>query len=351
MARKKTLRSQLDSPLKNRIAGAIIGGAKIAKVSRDFGVPWSTCKDVYTRLLEARTTHNKPRSGRPRKLSMTAHRRLIWLARKNRRMSLQALGQAVSPKISARTVKRELEHAGLHHRRARRAPFLTKRVKKLRMEVARELRGLTMKELKHVIYSDESYVYLGARPGSVYVTRAADEAYSDECTVPTFSQSSVCVMVWGCIMHGEKGPLVVLDYPGGRGGGMSAEKYQDQVLDGPFLHFYTQMSKGNGSLRFQQDNARCHTAKSTLRWFERAGIPLLPHPPSSPDLNAIEHCWRDLKEAVQARAHPPTSISELKQAVFEAWEGRPLWRVNKYIESIPRRMDAVIKAHGGNTKY
>ncbi len=54
-----------------------------------------------------------------------------------------------------------------------------------------------------------------------FVTRHADEEFIDECLIPTFKQSPVRVMVWACIMEGKKGPLVVLDCPGGKGGGMN----------------------------------------------------------------------------------------------------------------------------------
>ena len=47
----------------------------------------------------------------------------------------------------------------------------------------------------------------------------------------TFKQSSIWIMVWTCIMQGYKGPLVVLDYPGGRGRGMTADRYQTLVLE------------------------------------------------------------------------------------------------------------------------
>jgi hypothetical protein len=64
-------------------------------------------------------------------------------------------------------------------------------------------------------------IHLDDHHGRVYVTCCANEVYNENCVVPTFKQSSVCVMVWGCIMEGRKGPLVVLKYPGGQGGGMT----------------------------------------------------------------------------------------------------------------------------------
>ena len=45
------------------------------------------------------------------------------------------------------------------------------------------------------IFSDECYVYLGDRHGRIFVTRRPDEEYDEECLVPTFKQSSVCIMV------------------------------------------------------------------------------------------------------------------------------------------------------------
>lgn len=32
-------------------------------------------------------------------------------------------------------------------------------------------------------------------------------------------------------MKGKKGPFVCLEYPGGKGGGMAAERYRQQVLE------------------------------------------------------------------------------------------------------------------------
>ena len=46
-------------------------------------------------------------------------------------------------------------------------------------------------------------------------------------------------MVWGCIVEGMKGPLVVLEYPEAKGGGMNTKWYCEQVLDGALVDFYT----------------------------------------------------------------------------------------------------------------
>ena len=61
-----------------------------------------------------------------------------------------------------------------------------------------------------VIWSYECYVYIGDDHSKIYITQCADEVLNEDCLVPTFKQSSMCVMVWACIMKGRKGPLIVL---------------------------------------------------------------------------------------------------------------------------------------------
>jgi hypothetical protein len=91
-------------------------------------------------------------------------------------------------------------------------------------------------------------------------------------------------MVWGCIMHGVKGPLVVLEYLGGQGGGMESNQYREQVLERVLLELDEDMKKKKWVIYFQQDGAPSHTSKATKKWCEDHKIKLFPHPPLSPDV-------------------------------------------------------------------
>jgi hypothetical protein len=110
----------------------------------------------------------------------------------------------------------------------------------------------------------------------MYITQCTDEEFINECLVLTFKKSSIYVMVWACIIDGKKGPLIVLDYPGGKGGGMNLARYQEQVLDGVLLDFYTHLTQERGHIKFQQDGAPSHHSKSTRKWFSCNKVLLFP---------------------------------------------------------------------------
>jgi hypothetical protein len=61
--------------------------------------------------------------------------------------------------------------------------------------------------------------------------------------------------------------MVVLEYPGGKGGEMNAERYQKQVLEWKLYNYYMDRMEKMGQVKFQQDGAPLHTACSTNAWF------------------------------------------------------------------------------------
>jgi hypothetical protein len=118
-----------------------------------------------------------------------------------------------------------------------------------------------------IIWSDECYMYIGDDQGTIWVMWSADKEYDDDCVIPTFEQSSLQFMIWGCIMVDDKGSIVVLEYSGGRGRGLNAERYQDQVLERALYDYWVEKSEEKGLVLFQQNGVRSYTAKSTKAWL------------------------------------------------------------------------------------
>jgi hypothetical protein len=112
-------------------------------------------------------------------------------------------------------------------------------------------------------------------------------------------------------------------------------------------------------LTLMQDNAPIHTAQIVKKWLEDNSISTMDWPPYSPDLNLIEHARSRLKEMIY-RLDPNIenyqgSMEEIKDhfsdLIERAWEALGQEHFDRLIESMPRRVKAVIEANGWYTKY
>ena len=340
---------ELSNEIKKVIVGLQVKGESFVKISDLIDIPVFTVRSVYYRFEKRGTVKNLPHTGCPPSFSPSWERLCVRTAQKNRFLDYNELSKLLPSSASINTIKRRLYTNGLYRRKARKAPFLNKKARSARYLWAKQNR--VRNSFSNIIFSDESYIFLGSNNGTVYVTRKTGEAYKEECMVPIFKQSPIRIMVWGCIALGVKGPLICLKYGSGRGGGMTAKKYQEQVLNGAALRFYRRLRHRRPFLSFQQDNAPIHKAQTSMDWFKKHKFMLFPHPPSSPDLNPIEPVWWELKKAIRRRPHTPTSYEELEIAIREEWERIPQEKIDAYILSMHNRVKAVLKAHGGPTKY
>jgi len=104
-------------------------------------------------------------------------------------------------------------------------------------------------------------------------------------------------------------------------------------------------------LIFQQDNDPKHRSRLASSWFEEKGIRVMRWPAQSPDLNPIEHLWAHLKRKLTNYPEAPGGVLELWQRVREEWSDIKAETCQSLVESMPRRVEALIRAKGGHTKY
>ncbi len=116
-------------------------------------------------------------------------------------------------------------------------------------------------------------------------------------------------------------------------GKMNAAKYRD-ILDENLLQSAQDLRLGR-RFTFQQDNDPKHTAKITKEWLHNNSVTVLEWPSQSPDLNPIEHLWRDLKMAVHQRL--PSNLTELERICKEEWQRIPKSRCEKLVASFPKK--------------
>jgi transposase len=99
-----------------------------------------------------------------------------------------------------------------------------------------------------------------------------------------------------------------------------------------------------------EDNTRVHKGICNAT-RKNLGMTSLSHPPNSPDLNPIEHVWMMIKYRLAKDYAHVTSANELKHVIMQLWEECSHDEFNHLVESMPRRIQAVIKAKGGLIKY
>jgi len=73
-------------------------------------------------------------------------------------------------------------------------------------------------------------------------------------------------------------------------------------------------------------------------------------PAQSPDLNPIENLWAIMKRSITTQIIAQ-GVEDLEKQLFNEWWSIPQETINKLIDSMPSRVQAVIDSHGGPTKY
>ncbi|GFV98103.1 transposable element Tcb2 transposase [Trichonephila clavipes] len=99
---------------------------------------------------------------------------------------------------------------------------------------------------------------------------------------------------------------------------------------------------------FQQVNDPKQTAIVTKTWLLYHAPRRLETPPQSPDLHPIENLWMHLDTEV--RKKNVTSKENLEEKLQEVWNSIDIEITKKLIDSMLRRLEAVLKANGLFTK-
>ncbi|GFX18851.1 transposable element Tcb2 transposase [Trichonephila clavipes] len=123
----------------------------------------------------------------------------------------------------------------------------------------------------------------------------------------------------------------------------------DPKISAPKIAASTSNTLGRSVSAETQDNDPKHTAFVVKEWLLYHCRNQLNTPPQFPDLNVIENLWPHLERAVQK--HQITSKEQLKSVLQEEWPNIAPETTRHLVESMPRRLEAVISAKGYATKY
>ena len=295
--------------------------------------------DLVNKVLKTVDYHIKYKYKGKKPALTPREKRLLAKKASNSFKTCRSIAAEIGVKCSLRTVQRFIKsNPNLERKKIKRRPVLNKTHITNRLNFAKSHMHWT-KEWRTVLFSDEKRFCLDGPDAYSY--------YFHNLKMPELNQmrrqqGGGGVMLWGVITSYGKSKFTIVE------GTLNSASYL-KLLNDEFLPFYKQLRRRN--LTFQQDNARPHTAKDTIAWFESKKIKVMQWPARSPDLNIIENLWSTLSRIVYANGKQFNNISELKSAVLDACDQLRPNDITTLYDSLSNRMYETILKSGKYTHY
>lgn len=325
-------------------------GTSISETARLVGCSRAVVVSTYQKWCrDGETASRRPTVCRPRRIDSRGERRLLRIVRRDRRATTAEITTSYNSgdpdSVSQHTVQRTLLRMGLRCRRPKHVPALTERHRQMRLLWAKKHRNWTPEEWKKVAWSDESRFLVHHLDGRVRIRRFPNEPLAPGCTVGRRQAGGGGIMVWAMFSWGTLGPIIPIEQS------LTSVRYLNMVADQVHPFMATVFPAGDGV--YQQDNAPCHKGRIVMDWFEEhsSDFQVMSWPPNSPDMNPIEHLWSYLENQIRAATLPPRNVRELQDQLVSAWYQIPQTTYQHLVESMPRRVLAVLRAKGGPTCY
>ncbi|KAG2456023.1 TCB1 transposase, partial [Polypterus senegalus] len=324
--------TELSVDLQDGIVSRHKSGEGYRKTSAALKVPMSTLASIIHKWKKFKTTRTLPRAGQPSKLSDQGRRALVKEVTKNPMITLSELQRSSVERgeTSRRTtISAAIHQSGMYGRVARRKPLLSKRHMAARLEFAKRHLKDSQTMRNKILWSDETKIELFGVNARRHIWRKPGTN-----TIRTVKHGGSSIMLWGCFSAAGTGRLVKIKRK------MTAAMCRD-IPDENLLQSSLDLRLGRQFI-FKQDNDPKHTAKISKEWLQDNSVNVLEWPSQSPDLNPIEHLWRDLKMAVHQRF--PSNLMELERCCKEEWAKLAKDRCAKLVASYSKRLEAVIAA-------
>ena len=151
-------------------------------------------------------------------------------------------------------------------------------------------------------------------------------------------------MVWECISHDWKLNLVTIQ------GNLTGDQYIRDVLQPVVVPHFDNHPLATRSV-YMDDNARPQRSKAVTAYLQSEAVTSVPWPAMSQDLNPLEHIWDMLGLRIHVREPPVQNIRQLEVALHREWQQLSHQDIRRLTGGMRRRVEAVIQARGGHTRY
>ncbi|KAK2946102.1 putative Transposable element Tc1 transposase [Blattamonas nauphoetae] len=286
-------------------------GEKIVDIARQLEIHRTTVQSFVSLHKHDPITDaalvDRHRSGRPRVTSARQNRLLVRTIRKDPTLQTDDVARSISggedELVSERTVRRRAAEAGMFHRVMRKSPCLTERQKHQRLEFVEAHLDWTDVEWGKVRFSDESSVQCGCNHGQKWVWRQEKEEW-DEPNIQRTFKFPTTIKFWCCMSAQGPGTFNISD---------------DSMTGDYYLSILQQYLVQNGT--------------------ELVGV--------ATKLTRL----LAYREHVCNTKTTRCPIEYLKSVTREEWMGMDADYTKALVASMPARMQAGKRTHGGATRF
>lgn len=320
-------------------------GLPVNELAKIFNIHERTVYKVIKRLQERDTAEDGLRSGRKRKTDVRTDRLIVREAQRKPDVTAREIKELLNIPLDVSNIRRRLRQGQLYSAVAKKRPFISDVNRKKRLLFAKKYYRKPIDFWKRVLWTDESKFEIMSSKRRKKVWKRVEDKGSKvlktEYIQGTVKHGGGSVMAWGCFSFNGVGKLKFIEST------FTATAYIELLED--VLIESVLMCGLEKDLIFMQDNDPKHVAKKSSKFFRENLIKLLDWPPQSPDLNPMEHLWDELERRIPKSSR--TTKSSLRTAIETEWAKIDPKVCQKLVESIPKRLQAVIRAKGGNTLY
>ena len=331
------------------------------------GISKSSAQRIVRCAPLARKRSVLSKMGRPKKLQERHKRMLIRTLKKIRATNVNfTLKELVKESglnmtmASKSTFYRFLRERGYHFLQARQKGLVTAEDRKKRIKYAREMK-------RHLLeypnfWKEDIAFYLDA-VSFIHKGNPMSDASSPKARVWRKKGEGLQVTAKGSkSLAGGRRLHILVAIAYGKGV-ILKEIYEkmnavffSQFIKDNFNSCFTQAGpKRNGRRLFLMDNDPSQNSKASVTAMEQIEAEHHKIPPRSPDLNPIENIFHVVKqslaeEAVSCQIRKET-FEDFKNRVLDMFAKIEVKLIDKTIESMPKRIEAVLGSKGYRTKY
>lgn len=312
-------------------------GLTSEEIKRDYGFNISFTNRWWGRHLRGESLQDRPRSGRPKKLSKpnvakvkALLKRKVGGSVRKARTNLQA---STGVSVSHETVWRTGRRANLKFRIRVKKPALKPQHKAKRVKFARTQRPAGY--WRKVFFTDEKTF------GTLYEQRGEWLEVNDKPQPRRSVKYGISVRVWGGVGYRGTTPLYRIPKS------MTSVEYQ-KFLE---TQVYPDLKEKYGhDWIFQQDGDGSHSATLVKNWLYAQPQGWVSDFPSlSPEPTIIENFWALVGQRLVGTK--VTTADGLWKRLKHEWDNMPISICRKLADSVPHRLELILAAGGGPIKY